>query len=115
MASNRPTLGQGDLLGSKGTARAGLSAESPLRDEGVVRAPQLGEVRFESATLFEQRAARELSRLPGRGLEALQAASLWPASHLLTRLYASERSLLTWQMENFPTHFPHDRWIVDAT
>jgi len=64
------------------------------------------------------RAARALTQLPGQGLAALRAASTWrrdPASHLLTRLYASERSLLTLQMENFPQHFPHDRWIVDAT
>ena len=64
------------------------------------------------------RAARALMNLPGRSLAALRTASAWrrdPASQLLTRLYASERSLLTLQMESFPRHFPHDRWIVDAT
>ncbi len=62
--------------------------------------------------------AAALARLPGRGLAALRTAAEWrrdPASHLLTRLYAGERTLLTLQMESFPSHFPHDRWIVDAT
>ena len=37
------------------------------------------------------------------------------ASDVMTRLYTGQGSLLTWQMENFPEHFPHDSWIVDST
>lgn len=37
------------------------------------------------------------------------------ASNVMTRLYTGQQSQLTWQMENFPVHFPHDRWIVDST
>ncbi len=33
---------------------------------------------------------------------------------VMTRLYTGQGSMLTWQMENFPDHFPHDRWIVDS-
>ncbi len=36
-------------------------------------------------------------------------------SNTLTRLYTGQTSLLTIQMQYFPNHFPHDRWIVDAT
>ena len=36
-------------------------------------------------------------------------------SDVMTRLYTGQGSLLTWQMEHFPNHFPHDRWIVDST
>ena len=64
------------------------------------------------------RLAQGLTGLPGRRLAAVREASRWrsdPLSHALTRMYASERSLLTVQMENFPRHFPHDSWIVDAT
>lgn len=37
------------------------------------------------------------------------------ASDIMTRLYTGQGSLLTWQMEHFANHFPHDRWIVDST
>lgn len=37
------------------------------------------------------------------------------ASDIMTRLYSGQGSLLTWQMEYFANHFPHDRWIVDST
>lgn len=37
------------------------------------------------------------------------------ASDVMTRLYTGQGSLLTMQMEHFPNHFPHDRWIVDST
>ncbi|HTY26229.1 MAG TPA: alkaline phosphatase family protein [Desulfomonilaceae bacterium] len=36
-------------------------------------------------------------------------------SEVMTRLYTGQGSLLTWQMEHFPNHFPQDRWIVDST
>ena len=36
-------------------------------------------------------------------------------SDVMTRLYAGQGSLLTWQMEHFANHFPHDSWIVDST
>jgi hypothetical protein len=36
-------------------------------------------------------------------------------SDVMTRLYTGQGSLLTWQMEHFANHFPHDRWIVDST
>jgi predicted AlkP superfamily pyrophosphatase or phosphodiesterase len=29
--------------------------------------------------------------------------------------HLGQGSLLTWQMEHFANHFPHDRWIVDST
>jgi hypothetical protein len=32
----------------------------------------------------------------------------------MTRLYTGQGSLLTWQMEHFANHFPHDSWIVDS-
>ena len=37
------------------------------------------------------------------------------ASNVMTRLYSGQRSLLTWQMEHFANHFPHDSCIVDST
>ncbi|HVN70489.1 MAG TPA: alkaline phosphatase family protein [Desulfomonilia bacterium] len=37
------------------------------------------------------------------------------SSDVMTRLYTGQGSLLTWQMEHFPSHFPHDSWIVDST
>jgi len=36
-------------------------------------------------------------------------------SDVLSRLYSGQGSLLTMQMEHFPNHFPHDRWIVEST
>ncbi len=36
-------------------------------------------------------------------------------SDIMTRLYTGQGSLLTWQMEHFANHFPHDSWIVDST
>jgi hypothetical protein len=42
------------------------------------------------------------------------AASMMP-SDTMTRLYTGQGSLLTWQMEHFANHFPHDSWIVDST
>ena len=36
-------------------------------------------------------------------------------SNVMTRLYTGQGSLLTWQMEHFANHFPHDSWIVDST
>lgn len=36
-------------------------------------------------------------------------------NNLMTRLYTGQGSLLTWQMEHFANHFPHDSWIVDST
>jgi len=41
----------------------------------------------------------------------------WPMmpSDTMTRLYSGQGSLLTWQMEHFANHFPHDSWIVDST
>ncbi len=36
-------------------------------------------------------------------------------SDVITRLYTGQGSLLTWQMERYPNHFPHDSWIVDST
>lgn len=36
------------------------------------------------------------------------------ASDTMTRLYTGQGSLLTKQMEFFPSHFPHDSWIVDS-
>ena len=36
-------------------------------------------------------------------------------SDVMTRLYTGQGSLLTWQMEYFGKHFPHDKWIVDST
>lgn len=36
-------------------------------------------------------------------------------SQVMNRMYTGQHSLLTIQMENFPSHFPHDKWIVDAT
>jgi predicted AlkP superfamily pyrophosphatase or phosphodiesterase len=35
-------------------------------------------------------------------------------SNIMTRLYTGQGSLLTWQMEHFAHHFPHDSWIVDS-
>ncbi len=35
-------------------------------------------------------------------------------SNIMTRLFTGQGGQLTWQMENFPEHFPHDRWIVDS-
>jgi hypothetical protein len=35
-------------------------------------------------------------------------------SNVMTRLYTGQGSLLTWQMEHFANHFPHDSWIVDS-
>jgi hypothetical protein len=37
------------------------------------------------------------------------------ANDIITRLYTGQGSLLTWQMEHFANHFPHDSWIVDST
>jgi hypothetical protein len=37
------------------------------------------------------------------------------ASNVMTRLYTGQGSFLTWQMEHFANHFPHDSWIVDST
>ena len=36
-------------------------------------------------------------------------------SDIMTRLYTGQGSFLTWQMEHFANHFPHDSWIVDST
>lgn len=36
-------------------------------------------------------------------------------SNLMTRAYTGQKSFLTWQMEHFAEHFPHDSWIVDST
>jgi hypothetical protein len=36
-------------------------------------------------------------------------------STIMSRLYSGQKSLLTRQMVAYPQHFPHDRWIVDAT
>jgi len=36
-------------------------------------------------------------------------------SNVMTRLYTGQGSLLTWQMERYANHFPHDSWIVDST
>jgi len=36
-------------------------------------------------------------------------------STVMSRLWAGQGGLLTRQMEHFPEHFPHDRWIVDST
>ncbi|PKN88992.1 MAG: hypothetical protein CVU51_02400 [Deltaproteobacteria bacterium HGW-Deltaproteobacteria-1] len=36
-------------------------------------------------------------------------------NNVMTRLYTGQGSLLTWQMEHFANHFPHDSWIVDST
>jgi len=35
-------------------------------------------------------------------------------SQVMNRLYCGQHSLLTLQMERFPSHFPHDSWIVDS-
>ena len=37
------------------------------------------------------------------------------ASSVMSRLWAGQGARLTVQMEKYPEHFPHDRWIVDAT
>ena len=37
------------------------------------------------------------------------------SSDIMTRLYTGQGSLLTWQMEHFANHFPHDSWIVDSS
>ncbi|PKN36457.1 MAG: hypothetical protein CVU52_08780 [Deltaproteobacteria bacterium HGW-Deltaproteobacteria-10] len=37
------------------------------------------------------------------------------SSNFMTRLYTGQGSFLTWQMEHFANHFPHDSWIVDST
>ncbi|MGD0209594.1 MAG: alkaline phosphatase family protein, partial [Desulfomonilia bacterium] len=44
----------------------------------------------------------------------LFGGSMMP-NDVMTRLYTGQGSLLTLQMEFFPNHFPHDRWIVDST
>ncbi len=36
-------------------------------------------------------------------------------SQTMTRLYTGQGSLLTVQMEHFPSRFPHDRWVVEST
>jgi hypothetical protein len=36
-------------------------------------------------------------------------------SSVMSRLWAGQGARLTVQMEKYPEHFPHDRWIVDAT
>ncbi len=36
-------------------------------------------------------------------------------SNVLTRAYTGQKSFLTFQMEHFAEHFPHDSWIVDST
>jgi hypothetical protein len=42
------------------------------------------------------------------------AASMMP-SDTTTRLYTGQGSLLTWQMELFASHFPHDSWVIEST
>ncbi|MGD0278545.1 MAG: alkaline phosphatase family protein [Smithella sp.] len=39
--------------------------------------------------------------------------SMSPSS-VMTRLFTGQGGLLTSHMEDFPDHFPHDRWIVDS-
>jgi predicted AlkP superfamily pyrophosphatase or phosphodiesterase len=51
---------------------------------------------------------------PESGHLGFFGGSMWPGS-VMTRLYTGQGSLLTWQMEHFAEHFPHDRWIVDST
>jgi len=36
-------------------------------------------------------------------------------STVMSRLWSGQGGRLTSQMENYPEHFPHDRWIVDST
>jgi len=37
------------------------------------------------------------------------------AEHSDVRLWSGQGGRLTIQMEDYPDHFPHDRWIVDST
>ncbi|RJP89125.1 MAG: hypothetical protein C4518_10315 [Desulfobacteraceae bacterium] len=43
-----------------------------------------------------------------------EISTYFSPSQIMNRLYCGQGSLLTRQMEVFPTHFPHDGWIVDA-
>jgi hypothetical protein len=36
-------------------------------------------------------------------------------SSVMSRLWSGQGGMLTRQMERYPEHFPHDRWIVDST
>jgi len=50
---------------------------------------------------------------PESGHLGFFGGSMWPGS-VMTRLYTGQGSLLTWQMQHFAEHFPHDSWIVDS-
>ncbi len=59
----------------------------------------------------------ESTRLHFFDSDEYQADGFWnhfSPSKVMSRLYCGQRSLLTLQMERFPEHFPHDRWIVDV-
>jgi hypothetical protein len=48
------------------------------------------------------------------GLKAEGWRNHFRPSQVMNRLYCGQHSLLTLQMERFPSHFPHDSWIVDS-
>lgn len=50
---------------------------------------------------------------PESGHLGFFGGSMWPGD-VMTRLYTGQGSLLTWQMQHFAEHFPHDKWIVDS-
>jgi predicted AlkP superfamily pyrophosphatase or phosphodiesterase len=51
---------------------------------------------------------------PESGRLGFFGGSMRPSS-VMTRLYTGQGSLLTWQMQHFANHFPHDKWIIDST
>ena len=51
---------------------------------------------------------------PESGRLGLFAGKMDPSS-FMTRCYTGQKSFLTFQMEHFANHFPHDSWIVDST
>jgi predicted AlkP superfamily pyrophosphatase or phosphodiesterase len=51
---------------------------------------------------------------PESGHLGFFGGSMWP-SNVMTRLYTGQGSLLTWQMQHFAEHFPHDKWVVETT
>ncbi|MFZ2630048.1 MAG: alkaline phosphatase family protein [Desulfosalsimonadaceae bacterium] len=52
--------------------------------------------------------------LDRNGLKSEGFFSHFSPSQTMNRLYSGQHSLLTLQMERFPSHFPHDGWVVDA-
>lgn len=49
-----------------------------------------------------------------KALKAEGWRSHFRPSQVMNRLYCGQHSLLTLQMERFPSHFPHDSWVVDS-